>query len=352
MGEVILAGLFAPAILFFVLGLLTTAVKSDMTIPPAMSTAMAIFLVTAIGLGGGTKVVKALAAHPELLTIIITMGIIAMALGSFFAFSTANIFKKVAKLKTADAWAVGGHFGAVSSATLAVAVGIATTGAEAAPDQVVFGGWMPALYPFKDTPAILTAIILGRIAIAREGVGGKASAKNIKEILHLTIFGMAVWLLLCSLLIGMAAQAFSPVEMDRAMVFFSDMFRGVLCLFLLDMGMVAGRQLGALKELGANLWKVVVLGIVLSQIWGFIGILVAFAINLAVPGTLGWGDALVFAAIGGGCSFITAPAAMRIAIPEANPSIYLPLTVAVIFPFNIVIGMTLRQAFSMLLWGA
>jgi len=349
LGEIILAGLFAPAILFFLLGILTVLVKSEMTIPPAMVTAMAIFLLTAIGLEGGTKAVKAIAAHPELLVVVVLVAIIAIIIGSFLAFSTANIFKYVAKLNTADAWATGGHFGAVSAATLAVGVGIATAAAEASPDQLIFTGWMPAMYPFMDSTALLTAIILGRIALTKEkgGVGAKV---DLKRVLHHSIFGMAVWLLICSLFIGMLAQAFSPDEMDKTMVFFDGLFRGVLVMFLLDMGMVAGKRLADLKELGSNLWKIMVLAIVLPQIWGIIGILGIFSVHLLMPGLLGWGDAFVFATIAGGCSFISAPAAMRVAIPEANPSVYLPMSLALTFPFNIIIGMPLWQIISRLLW--
>ncbi|MCL0040861.1 sodium-dependent bicarbonate transport family permease [Thermodesulfovibrionales bacterium] len=350
-GEIILAGFFTPAILFFLLGILTTLVKSDMTIPPAMVTAMAIFLLVAIGLEGGTKAVKAIAAYPELLLVIIIVAIISIILGPFFAFSTANILKTVAKLKTADAWAAGGHYGAVSAATLAVGVGIATAAAEAAPGQLVFTGWMPAMYPFMDSPALLTAIILGRMALAKEK-GGAGTKVDIKRILHHSIFGMAVWLLICSLLIGMLAQAFSPVEMGKTMVFFDGLFRGVLALFLLDMGIVAGKRLSALKEIGANLWKVILLAFALPQVWGAIGILGIFAVHLAMPGLLGWGDAFVFATIAGGASYISAPAAMRVAIPEANPSIYLPMSLALTFPFNIIVGMILWQIICRLLWGA
>ena len=251
-GEIILAGLFAPAILFFLLGILTILVKSDMTIPPAMVTAMAIFLLTAIGLEGGTKAVKAITAYPELLLVVIIVAIIAIITGSFLAFSTANILQRVAKLKTADAWAAGGHYGAVSAATLAVGVGIATAAAEASPDQLIFTGWMPAMYPFMDSAALLAAIILGRIAIAKEK-GGISAKVDIKRILHHSVFGMAVWLLICSLFIGMLAQVFSPAEMDKTMVFFDGLFRGVLVMFLLDMGMVAGKRLADLKELGSSL---------------------------------------------------------------------------------------------------
>jgi len=351
--EIILSGFFAPAILFFVLGMLTVLVKSDLMIPPAASVSMSIFLLAAIGMGGGAKAVEAIKVYPELLGVVVIVAVIAVFLGSFFAFSTANMLRKVAKLTTADAWATGGHYGAVSSATLAIAVGIAAAAQKAAPDQLVFGGWMPVMYPFMDSPALLVAIILGRAALAREAGAARANAKaDIKKILHHSIFGTAVWLLICSLFIGMLAKAFSPAEMRATMYFFDGMFRVVLALFLLDMGMIAAKQLSALKDLGANLWKAILLAFALPQLWALTGILAMYVVHLAMPGLLGWGDAFVFAAIAGGASYISAPVAMRIAIPEANPSIYLPMSVALTFPFNIIIGMPVWQTICMLLWGA
>lgn len=348
--DVILAGLFTPVILFFLLGILTVLVKSDMVIPPAMSTAMSIFLLVAIGFRGGRKVVVAITARPELLVVFLVVALIAAILGCVFAFSSANILKKFARLKTADAWASGGHFGAVSAATLAVATGIATAAAENAPEQFIFGGWMPAIYPFMDSPALIAAIIFGRMALAKEG--SREGAKlNIKELFRQSVFGMSVWLLVCSLIIGMLAKTFSPVEMGNTVAMFDVMFRGVLALFLLDMGMLAGKRLGDLKEIGANLWKVVLCAFIMPQIWAITGMLVLFAVNIAMPGLIGWGDAFVFAAIAGGSSYISAPATMKIAIPEANPSVYLPISLALVFPFNIVVGMQIWQMVARFLWG-
>ena len=348
---VVTGGLFAPAILFFVFGLLTVAVKSDLAVPRAMSTAMSIFLLVAIGLEGGAEAVEAIGKYPEILGAVITVAIMAAICGIIFAFLSAKILKG-AGLNTADAWAAGGHYGAVSSATLAVGVSMANAARAAAPEQLIYGGWMPAMYPFMDSPALITAILFGRLALAKAGGAKDAMKPNTKEILHHSVFGMAVWLLVCSLIIGMLSQHFSPMEMCRTLDFFDGMFRGVLALFLIDMGITAAKQLGALKSLGRNLIKVVAIAFAMPQIWGVIGIFGIYGMNLLMPGTIGWGDAFVFATIAGGCSFISAPAAMRIAIPEANPSVYLPMSVALTFPFNIVIGLPLWKFLCMFLWGA
>jgi len=348
--QAILAGLLSPAIMFFLLGMSATLVKSDLDIPSAMSKGLAIFLLASIGLGGGVEAVKALTEYPELIGIVVMVAIIAVILGSFYAFLTGTILKKIAGLKTADAWAAGGHYAAVSSATLALGVSIAAGAQAAAPGQLIFTGWISAMYPFMDSPAIITAILLGRMALAKEGLKGEEV--KVKKLLHESVFGMAVFLLVASLVIGAISQALSPREMERTMVFFDDMFRGVLALFLLDMGLVAGKQLGALKELGSKLGMVILLAFAIPQVWGIGGILAMFAVHTMFPGMIGWGDAFVFACITGGASFISAPAAMRASIPEANPSVYLPMSVALTFPFNILLGMPLWQVITMLLWGA
>ena len=348
--EVILEGFFAPAILFFVLGMLTVFVKSDLEIPPAMGTAMILFLLASIGLEGGGGAIKALMVEPGLLGVILITALFAILCGSFFAFTTAHMLKKIAKFKTADAWACGGHYGAVSAATLAVGVGIASAAQEAAPGELIFVGWMAAMYPFMDSPALICAILFGRMAITKEGLG-EGIKVDFKKVLRDGIFGKAVWLLVCALFIGMLAMLFSPGEFGRTMDFFDGMFRGVLALFLLDMGMAAAKQIGALKELGRNIYKAVAIAFFLPQVWGIIGILGMYAIHLTMPGMLGWGDAFVFATIAGGCSFISAPAAMRASLPEANPSVYLPMSVALTFPFNIIVGIPFWMMICMRLWG-
>ncbi len=348
---IILSGLFAPAILFFALGMLSVIVKSDMVIPNSMSTAMAMFLMAAIGLGGGSKAVKAVIAQPGILGAVIVVALVAVICGIFFAVFTAKVMKKIVGLSTADSWACAGHYGAVSSATIAVGIGIASAAQAQAPAEFIYGGWMAAIYPFMDSTALVTAILLGKMALAREGSGSSEATINTKEILHHTLFGMAVWLLVCSLIIGALAEYFSPVESERTLDFFNGMFRGILALFMLDMGMQAAKQLSALRDLGKKLIAAVGVAIVLPQVWGVISIMAMYLIYIMMPGTLGWGDAFVFATIGGGCSFVTAPAAMRIAMPEANPSIYLPMSVALTFPANIVIGMTVWQILCRHLWG-
>jgi hypothetical protein len=351
--EILLEVLFSPAILFFVFGIITALVRADVTMPPALTTAMTIFLMMSIGLRGGMRGVESVLAAPDLIGVVVYAALLAMITGAFVAFASSVILRNVVKLKTADAWATGGHYGAVSAVTLAVAVGLASAAQEGAPQELIFVGWMPAMYPFMDAPALITAIVLGRMALARDGMGVMEGVTvGVKDLLRKGVFGMAAWLLMGSLVIGALAQLFSPYEMTRTMDFFYDMFRGVLTIFLLDMGMAAGRGLGELKALGRNFFKAVPFALIMPHVWGVLGILGVYAIHLAMPGLVGWGDALVFASMAGGASYISAPVAMRASIPEANPAVYLGFSVALTFPFNIMINVPMWMLYSRLLWGA
>lgn len=353
MPEVLLAALLSPAILFFLFGIITALVKADVAIPPALSTALMIFLLMSIGLRGGMKAVEAVVATPELIGVVLAVALLAILTGSFVALASSVILKKFVNLKTADAWATGGHYGAVSAVTLTVAVGLAAAEQQAAPTELIFVGWMPAMYPFMDSPALIAAIVVGRMALAREGIGVSEGVRvGLKDLLRKGIFGMAAWLLLGSLAIGALSQMFSPYEMGRAMDFFYYMFRGILVIFLLDMGMAAGRGLGELRALGRNVFKAIPFALVMPHLWGVLGILGVYVVHLAMPGLVGWGDALVFASMAGGCSYISAPAAMRASIPEANPAVYVGFSVGLTFPFNIIINVPLWMIYSRLLWGA
>jgi hypothetical protein len=348
--ELFLRGIFAPPILFFVFGIITVLVKADLEIPPTVSTAITVFLMASIGLEGGAEAIEALKAYPEVIGAVLATAVSAILLAVIFATWTGKILKHFVGFTTADAWASAGHYAAVSSATVFIGVTIARYQAALVPvPSDVYAGWMPAMYPFMDTTALVTAIILGRMAITKEALGVRI---DIKKILRITLLGAGIWALQAALLIGILATAYSPVEMDMAMNFFDDLFRGILCIFLIDMGMSAGRQLWAIRELGKKIFKAIFIALMLPQLHGVLGILVVYLINYFIaPGAIGWADAFVFATIAGGASFITAPAAMRSGLPEANPSIYLPMSIALTFPFNIMIGMPIWQMLAMTLWG-
>jgi len=350
--DVLLRATLTPPILFFVLGMITVFVRSDLVIPPAVSAACAIFLLISIGLEGGAEGIEAIGIEPGLLGVMTVVAIFGIIVSAISAVLSAGALKSIVGFKTADAWATAGLYGAVSSATLMIAVGIAKAAQEASPGELIWGDWMVAANVFLDAPGVIAAIVLGRLALLKEGVGNKGAEVKKVELLHGAVFGYAIWLMIGGLIIGAISQAFSPRELGRAMVFFDDLFRGVLCIFLLDMGMAAARRLGELKEYGRKLALAVLAAFGLPQIWAITAALGMYGINLMFPGLLGWGDAFVFTAMAGSASYISAPPAMRAAIPEANPSVYLPMSLALTFPFNVIISIPLWQILCMALWGA
>jgi hypothetical protein len=252
--------------------------------------------------------------------------------------------------KTADAWATAGLYSAVSTATFLVAIDIAEVAQELAPDVLVYGGWMVAVNVFLDAPGIIAAIILCRLALKREGSASRGISVSKKELLHGGVFGWAIWLMITGVVVGAIAQRFSPNEMQDTMLFFDDMFDGVLSLFLLEMGMTAARRFGELREYGTKLIRAFIAAGILPLVWGAAGVISVYVINLIFPGLLGWGDALVFGAMAGSASFISGPPALRAAIPEANPSVYLPMSLALTFPFNLILGLPILKMLSMALW--
>lgn len=308
--DIILAQIFSPPILFFVLGIFAALVKSDLKVPEAMSTAMMIFLLCAIGLEGGVGIAKVgivAVLLPALAAIVLSGGIVLLG------------YTILCKLKfgAANAGAIAGHYGAVSAVTMIAGFAMLDR------LNVPYEPFMPALYPLMDGPSIVTGILLARVALAKQKEGG--TRINMPKAIKEGVFGKAVLLLTASMLIGYAAgvEKTAPI-----MPFFDDMFLGVVCLFMLDMGMTAAARLHEWRAVGHYL---VAYALIMPVIHGIAGVLLGNLIGLSV------GGAAMLGILGSSSSYISAPAAMRAALPEANPSLYLTASVAITFPFNVVL---------------
>lgn len=323
---VILGQILSPPILFFALGMFAALAGSDLKIPKDMSTAMLLFLLAAIGLEGGIGVQKAgigAVLAPALAALTLGAGIV--LLGYF-------ILTKL-KFKTADAGAIAGHYGAVSAATMVA--GIAFLNGQG----VYFEEFVPALYPLMDSPAIITAILLTRFKLAKAQQGASDIKLSTPKLIKESILGKAILLLVASMIIGYISgyEGTKPI-----MPFFDYMFVGVLCLFLLDMGIVAASRIKEWKTVG---FRLAAFAYVMSPIHGFIGVLLGTLVGLSV------GGATMLGVIAASASYISGPAAMRAAIPEANPSLSLIAAVALTFPFNVIIGIPLYYTIARLLAG-
>ena len=304
-----------PVVLFFVLGVAARLAKSDLRLPEALYEALAIYLLLAIGLKGGVE----LARHPSLA--VLPHALAAMAVGAVIPLLLYPILRTLGRLSTADSASIAAHYGSVSVVTFAVATSVLLHAGIASEP------YMPLLVALMEAPGIIVGIVLARrFAPATDG---RRPATQWGTLAHEVLFGKSVLLLLGGLLIGFIAgpKGIPPIE-----PLFMGLFKGVLALFLLEMGLVAGGRIGELKRAGAFL---VVFGLAAPVALGVLGALVGHLIGLSTGGTA------LLATLAASASYIAAPTAMRVAVPEANPALSIGVALGVTFPFNITLGIPL-----------
>ena len=314
--------LTSPIILFFVLGVLAAFARSDLSIPEAIAKGLSIYLLFAIGFKGGASV----ASHGVDATLVLSLvaGIILSFALPIIAF---GLLRSMSKLSITDAAAVAGHYGSISIVTFVAATSVAQS-AGLSPE-----GYMVAVAAVMEAPAILSALWL----IARSD---KQAAEMEKGLIREILLNGSIVLLVGSFLIGWIT---GDEGMEMIAPFIQTPFQGVLCLFLLDMGLVAGRGLREAKSvLTAGLFA---FGVVMPLIGSVFGLAAGLLLGLSPGGVL------LFMTLAASASYIAVPAAMRVALPEANPSIYLTLSLGVTFPFNLTLGIPVYLAVSQALTG-
>ncbi|MFN0007184.1 MAG: sodium-dependent bicarbonate transport family permease [Planctomycetota bacterium] len=305
--------LTSPMVLGFLLGIVAALVKSDLKLPEALHAGLSVYLLLAIGIKGGVELGKAPLAEisaPLLVTLVIGLT------SPVWCYAA---LRRLGRFSTVDAAAIAAHYGSVSVVTF-TACG---TFLDAA--GVAYEGFMSALVAFLEVPAIVVAIFLARRSTA--------STTRWNETLREVVFGKSNLLLLG----GVAIGALAGPAAEQVKPFFVDPFRGVLTLFLIDMGVIAARRLGALRTSGAFL---VAFAIVAPLVNGAIGAWAGELAGLSVGGTT------VFATMVASASYIAAPVAVRIALPEANPALYLTSSLAITFPFNLTVGIPIYHAIA------
>jgi hypothetical protein len=313
--EIAVATLSSPVILFFILGLAAAFARSDLTIPEAVAKGLSIYLMIAIGLKGGVAVSKS-GFTPDL-AVAAAAGIALSFALPYLAFA---LLTRVARIDRVNAGAVAAHYGSVSVVTFVTAVEIL--------DRQALGpaGYMVAVLALMETPAIISGLLLARRGESGGGGGGDGGGGGLW---HEVLLNASVVLLIGSFLIGLAAGAegFAPTA-----PLFDSLFRGLLCLFLLDMGLVAGRRLIETRALTA---RAAAMAVLLPILNGTIGTVAGAAIGLDTGSTAALG---ILAA---SASYIAVPAAMRLALPKADPGLSLAMSLGVTFPFNIIAGIPL-----------
>lgn len=309
-----------PVILFFLLGLLAGLVRSELRLGPAVYELVSVVLLLSIGLKGGVELAKQPFATllPQMVAVI--------ALGLTLPLLAYPILRLLGRFERADAASIAAHYGSVSVGTYAVAAAYFAT------RQIFFEEHMPLFVALLEVPAILVGIVLARGLLRR---GPRRADSDLGSIAREVFLGKSIVLLIGGLLIGWIAgpEGFRPLE-----PLFVDLFRGVLALFLLEMGVITAAQMGSLRRYGPFL---ILFGIGMPLISAVIGTGLGLALGLSIGGTA------VLATLAASASYIAVPAAMRISLPEANPTLSLAASLGITFPFNVLVGIPLYHALAL-----
>jgi hypothetical protein len=316
----LLANFANPPVLFFFLGMLAVWLRSDLEIPQPVPKVLAIYLLFAIGFKGGVELHRSgFDSHVVVVLGVALLAAVAVPFWTFFAIRR--------RVGVPNAAAIAATYGSVSAVTFIAATSLL------AHIGVAFSGWMVAAMALMESPAIVVGVLL-----ARRFGEGNGHQFDWRELLREAFFNGSVFVLMGSLVIG----AITGESGEKALApFTTGIFKGVLCLFLLDMGLVSARRLAASREV--TLFHVG-FSVFAPLAHGALGIALARLLGL------GAGDALLFTILCASASYIAVPAAMRFAIPQASPGIYVPMALALTFPFNVLIGLPLYLAVINHLW--
>jgi hypothetical protein len=321
--DLVISNFLNPPVLFFFLGMLAVILKSDLEIPAPIPKLFSLYLLLSIGFKGGVELAKS-----GITTDVSKTMIAAMVMASLVPIYSFFILRK--KLDPYNAAAIAATYGSISAVTFITANSFLDE------LHIFHDGYMVAAVALMESPAIIIGLILVNI------FGGKREQEqttNWGEVLREAFLNGSVVLLVGSLAIGALT---GEKGMHKLAPFVNEMFYGVLSFFLLDMGLVAAKRIKDLQKTGGFL---IAFSILMPIFNAGISIGIARAIGM------NQGDALLFSVLCASASYIAVPAAMRMTVPEANPSLYISTALAVTFPFNIIAGIPLYLSFVNLLWG-
>jgi hypothetical protein len=312
--QLLLENLTNPALLFFALGILAVKLKSDLEIPSTTSKFISLYLLFSIGFKGGQEL-----SHSELSTEILLTILFAILAAILIPVYVFLISKR--KLGVENAGAIAASYGSVSAVTFVTALNFLET------LSIRSDGHMVAVMALMEAPAIIVGVLLIRSSSQKV-----AHNQSLKSLFVHSLTNSSVLLILGSLIIGYlanekAAEGIKP--------FTNDLFKGFLVIFLLDMGINSARKLGDFFKHG---WFVSLLAVIVPLINGCV------AAYLSQFVTSSEGNRFILAVLAASASYIAVPAAMKISVPNANPSIYVPMTLAITFPLNITLGMPIYLA--------
>lgn len=322
--DILAANLLSPIVLAFALGIFAKLVRSELALPKDLYSSLSIYLLLALGLKGGVELSESsidAIAWPIAVTLL---------LGCITPISAYYLLKHLGKFNSIDSAAMAAHYGSVSAVTFIAAQQF--TASMGAPAE----GYMSTLLTLLESPGIHIALAIGALNRVAPASENDSPLKNKSTILHEIMTSRSMILLVGGLVIGvlMGTQRYEPIK-----PFFETGFKGALVLFILEMGIVAATRFQDLKRVGL---RIVGLGMLLPVIHGALGVYLAHWAGLSV------GGATVLGTMAASASYIAAPPAVRMTLPEANPAYYLTASLAVTFPFNLLIG--IPCFYQMALW--
>ena len=341
--QLIQSNLLTPIILFFLFGIIAARIKSDLKIPEAISEFLPIYLLAAIGLHGGIEM-----RNTGFENMLIPM-LVAIGLSLLFTLNHYQILRRLGKFNIFDSYALASTYGAVGAVTFSVGLSFLKN------QGVSSEGYLAAILAVLEPVAFILAIFLTNMAVAKQirakkqsfttddasdiDAGLQGTKTKLSQVLHESVTGKAIVILLGSIVIGyiIGEDGFSSIQ-----IVFDEMFTGAIVIFMIEMGIIAGQRLGDIKKVGVFL---IAFSIIMPTFNGIIGVLVATVMGLSL------GGAVMFGLLLASASFIAAPAVLRHAIPQANPSLYITSALGITFPYNIIVLLPIMFAVSTLVHG-
>jgi len=327
--QLIQSNLLTPIILFFLFGIIAARIKSDLKIPEAISEFLPIYLLAAIGLHGGIEM-----RNTGFENMLIPM-LVAIGISLLFTLNHYQILRRLGKFNLFDSYALASTYGAVGAVTFSVGLSFLKN------QGVTSEGYLAAILAILEPVSFIMAIFLTNMAVAKQNrakkqsftsddvsdvdLGLKETKTKLSQVLHESITGKAIVILLGCIVIGyiIGEEGFTSIK-----IVFDEMFTGAIVIFMIEMGIIAGQRLDDLKKVGIFL---IAFAIIMPTFNGIIGVLVATGLGLSL------GGAVLFGLLLASASFIAAPAVLRHAIPEAKPSLYITSALGITFPFNIIV---------------
>ena len=314
--ELVRDNLTSPAVLAFALGFLAIRVHGNLRLPEQIATFLSTYLLLAIGIKGGLRLRDA--ALADMWAPVIAV----LALGVITPLVTFVVARRFLRFEVANAASLAAHFGSVSAVTFTAAETFARSAG------TLEEGFLPALVAILEIPGIVIALLLA---------SRHSASSKMKDAIHEVLTGKSILLLIGGLVIGSLGAETAVAKVEP---FFIDLFPGLLCLFLLDLGSLAAERFAEVRRAGVRL---IVVAVTLPVIFGSIGVVLGNASGLST------GGAMVLGIMAASASYIAAPAAVRVALPEADLGLSLGVAIGVTFPFNLIVGIPLLSEISELL---